>query len=111
MGSYPRRCGWCGSRIMTCPEVRGLFNALFTRNGLGLSKFAETGSKVAGTTEEFPYLYNPTAEQAIRARYQPNAASDYPMQKRNLLRTGTTKIFARRIQQSRCLAQRHHIFT
>ena len=54
------------------PEVRQLFNALFTNNGLAIAKFAEDWSK-AGREQQKNLLHYiiQLLEQAIRVRYRP----------------------------------------
>jgi DNA polymerase-3 subunit delta' len=54
------------------PEVRGLFNSLFTNNGANLSKFAEDWAK-AGREQQKNFLNYviQLLEQAIRYRYRP----------------------------------------
>jgi len=61
------------------PEVRQLFNALFTNNGLAIAKFAEEWSK-AGREQQKNFLNYviQLVEQAVRARYRPDAASTLP---------------------------------
>lgn len=58
------------------PEVRQLFNALFTNNGVGISKFAEDWSK-AGREQQKNFLHYviQLLEQAVRFRYRPDAAT------------------------------------
>jgi DNA polymerase-3 subunit delta' len=55
------------------PEVRNLFNLLFTNNGVGISKFAEEWSK-AGREQQKNLLHYviQLMEHTIRARYAPN---------------------------------------
>ena len=54
------------------PEVRNLFNNLFTNNGVGISKFADEWSK-AGREQQKNFLNYVVQliEQAIRVRYRP----------------------------------------
>jgi DNA polymerase-3 subunit delta' len=54
------------------PEVRNLFNHLFTNNGIGIAKFADDWSK-AGREQQKNFLTYiiQLLEQAIRARYRP----------------------------------------
>jgi len=61
------------------PEVRQLFNALFTNNGLAVAKYAEEWSK-AGREQQKNFLNYiiQLLEQAIRARYQPALAISLP---------------------------------
>ena len=61
------------------PEVRQLFNALFTNNGLGIAKFAEEWSK-AGREQQKNFLSYiiQLLEQAIRVRYNPAASTSLP---------------------------------
>ena len=56
------------------PEVRQLFNALFTNNGVGISKFAEDWSK-SGREQQKNFLHYiiQLLEQAMRFRYRPDA--------------------------------------
>lgn len=54
------------------PAVRDLFNALFTNNGLALTKFAEDWSKAGREPQKnFLHYIIQLLEQAIRARYTP----------------------------------------
>ncbi len=61
------------------PEVRQLFNSLFTNNGLGIAKFAEEWSK-AGREQQKNFLSYiiQLLEQAIRVRYSPGAGISLP---------------------------------
>ena len=61
------------------PEVRQLFNSIFTNNGLGLGKFAEEWSK-AGREQQKNFLHYiiQLLEQAIRVRYMPDAIHSLP---------------------------------
>jgi DNA polymerase-3 subunit delta' len=61
------------------PEVRQLFNSLFTNNGLGIAKFAEEWSK-AGREQQKNFLNYiiQLLEQAIRVRYRPEALISLP---------------------------------
>lgn len=61
------------------PEVRQLFNSLFTNNGLAIAKFAEDWSK-AGREQQKNLLHYiiQLIEQAIRVRYQPDANITLP---------------------------------
>lgn len=61
------------------PEVRQLFNALFTGNGPGISKFAEDWSK-AGREQQKNFLSYviQLLEQAIQARYRPGGGFGLP---------------------------------
>ena len=63
------------------PEVRQLFNALFTNNGLGIAKFAEEWSK-AGREQQKNFLNYiiQLLEQAIRIRYSPGTSTSLPEQ-------------------------------
>ncbi|GAA4460986.1 DNA polymerase III subunit delta' [Nemorincola caseinilytica] len=56
------------------PEVRQMFNILFTNNGAGVSKFVEDWSK-AGREQQKDLLHYiiQLLEHAIKARYAPNA--------------------------------------
>lgn len=56
------------------PEVRQLFNGLFTNNGIALAKFADDWSKSGREQQKnfLTYLIQ-LLEQAIRARYRPDA--------------------------------------
>lgn len=61
------------------PELRQLFNVIFTNNGLGITKFADTWSK-AGREQQKNFLHYviQLLEQAIRARYIPGGAIALP---------------------------------
>jgi DNA polymerase-3 subunit delta' len=61
------------------PEVRQLFNSLFTGNGLGIAKFAEDWSK-AGREQQKNFLSYiiQLLEQSIRSRYSPHAKIALP---------------------------------
>lgn len=61
------------------PEVRQLFNAVFTGNGLAIAKFAEDWSK-AGREQQKNFLAYviQLLEHAVRARYNPNVAISLP---------------------------------
>ena len=61
------------------PEVRQLFNALFTNNGLAIAKFAEDWSKTGREQQKnfLTYIIQ-LLEQAVRARYSPGAALSLP---------------------------------
>lgn len=61
------------------PEVRIWFNALFTRNGVAVAKFAEDWSK-AGREQQKNFLYYVVQllEQAIRMRYMPQQQAALP---------------------------------
>jgi DNA polymerase-3 subunit delta' len=61
------------------PEVRNLFNSLFTNNGLGLGKFAEEWSK-AGREQQKNFLHYliQLLEQAVRVRYRPDVLNSLP---------------------------------
>lgn len=56
------------------PEVKNLFNTLFTNNGVGISKFAEEWSK-SGREQQKNLLHYiiQLLEQAVRFRYRPQA--------------------------------------
>ncbi len=61
------------------PEVRQLFNALFTNNGLGIAKFAEDWSKAGREQQKnlLQYIIQ-LLEQAIRVRYRPDTDTMLP---------------------------------
>ncbi len=61
------------------PEVRQLFNSLFTNNGVGISKFADEWSK-SGREQQKNFLHYiiQLLEQAIRVRYRPEAPVSLP---------------------------------
>lgn len=61
------------------PEVRQLFNAIFTNNGIAISKFAEEWSK-AGRERQKNFLTYviQLLEQSIKARYNPAIGSALP---------------------------------
>ena len=61
------------------PGVKDLFNALFTNNGLGITKFAEEWSKTGREQQKnFLHYIIQLLEQAIRARYTPNIPLTLP---------------------------------
>lgn len=61
------------------PEVRQLFNIVFTNNGLAITKFAEEWSK-SGREQQKNFLHYviQLLEQAIRARFVPGGAIALP---------------------------------
>ncbi len=61
------------------PQVRGLFNAVFTGNGISISKFADEWSK-AGREQQKNFLSYviQLLEQTIRARYSPKSPLSLP---------------------------------
>jgi DNA polymerase-3 subunit delta' len=61
------------------PEVRQLFNALFTNNGLAIARFAEDWSK-AGREQQKNFLRYivQLLEQAIQVRYKPAGSVSLP---------------------------------
>jgi DNA polymerase-3 subunit delta' len=61
------------------PEVRQLFNSLFTNNGIGISKFTDEWSK-AGREQQKNLLHYiiQLVEQTIRFRYNPQAPVALP---------------------------------
>jgi DNA polymerase-3 subunit delta' len=61
------------------PEVRQLFNSIFTKNGLGIAKFAEDWSKAGREQQKnfLSYLIQ-LLEQAIRVRYSPGIVLSLP---------------------------------
>ncbi|MCB0697808.1 MAG: hypothetical protein KDC07_10610 [Chitinophagaceae bacterium] len=61
------------------PEVRNWFNALFTNNGVAITKFAEQWSK-AGREQQKNFLHYiiQLLEQAIRVRYLPGQPPALP---------------------------------
>lgn len=68
------------------PEVRRWFNALFTNNGVVITKFAEDWSK-SGREQQKNFLqYNiQLIEQAIRVRYLPQHAEGLPEAERDFV--------------------------
>ena len=60
-------------------DVKNLFNALFTKNGIGIARFADDWSK-AGREQQKNFLTYviQLLEQAIRARYRPDAPVQLP---------------------------------
>lgn len=68
------------------PEVRKWFNALFTNNGVAITKFAEDWSK-SGREQQKNFLqYNiQLIEQAIRVRYLPQHAQALPEAERDFV--------------------------
>lgn len=62
------------------PEVRSWFNALFTNNGLAITKFADQWSK-AGREQQKNFLHYivQLLEQAIRTRYLPQHPPALPL--------------------------------
>ena len=76
------------------PEVRTLFNMLFTNNGIGIAKFAEDWSKAGREQQKNLLHYIITLlEQAIRVRYQPNAPLSLPEAEAQFVqKLATTKI-------------------
>ncbi len=77
------------------PGVKDLFNALFTGNGIMIMKFAEEWSK-AGREQQKNFLHYiiQLIEQAIRARYTPEAPLSLPLMEaqfvKKLASTGVT---------------------
>jgi DNA polymerase-3 subunit delta' len=63
------------------PDVRNWFNALFTNNGLAISKFAEDWSK-AGREQQKNFLHYiiQLLEQTIRLRYLPQHPAQLPQE-------------------------------
>ncbi|MCD6013616.1 MAG: hypothetical protein K0Q79_3478 [Flavipsychrobacter sp.] len=61
------------------PEVKQLFNTLFTNNGIAIAKFADEWSK-AGREQQKNFLNYviQLLEQAIKARYMPESALSLP---------------------------------
>ena len=61
------------------PEVRGLFNALFTNNGIAITKWVDEWSKAGREQQKniLQYIIQ-LLEQAIRVRYNPQAATSLP---------------------------------
>ncbi len=61
------------------PEVKQLFNTLFTNNGLAIAKFADEWSK-AGREQQKNFLNYviQLLEQALKARYMPGAETSLP---------------------------------
>ncbi len=60
-------------------DVRNLFNALFTKNGLGIAKFADDWAK-SGREQQKNFLTYviQLLELAIRARYRPESSTGLP---------------------------------
>lgn len=76
------------------PEVRQLFNVLFTNNGLGIAKFAEDWSK-SGREQQKNLLHYiiQLLEQTIRVRYRPDAPIALPEAEAQFVqKLATTKI-------------------
>jgi DNA polymerase III subunit delta' len=61
------------------PEVRQLFNVLFTNNGVGISKFAEEWSKVGREQQKnlLHYVIQ-LMEHTIKAKYSPHSPIPLP---------------------------------
>ncbi|MES2704645.1 MAG: hypothetical protein V4649_18540 [Bacteroidota bacterium] len=61
------------------PEVRNLFNSIFTSNGVGISKFVDEWSK-AGREQQKNLLHYviQLLEHAVRVRYRPQAIGSLP---------------------------------
>lgn len=60
-------------------DVRGLFNSLFTNNGIALSKWADDYSKTGREQQKnFLQYIIQLLEQAIRVRYRPQAGEGLP---------------------------------
>jgi DNA polymerase-3 subunit delta' len=78
------------------PGVRDLFNHVFTGNGIGITKFAEEWSK-AGREQQKNFLNYiiQLLEQAIRARYAPDAPLSLPQAEADFVRrlAGTKTTF------------------
>lgn len=75
-------------------EVRSLFNSLFTRNGIGIAKFAEDWSK-SGREQQKNFLTYviQLLEQAIRVRYRPTGDIALPEAEAKFVQTlANTKI-------------------
>lgn len=61
------------------PDVRQLFNIIFTNNGLSIAKFAEDWSKTGREQQKnFLHYVIQLLEQAIRARYMPEGSVNLP---------------------------------
>jgi len=76
------------------PAMRDLFNHVFTGNGIGISKFADEWSK-AGREQQKNFLNYiiQLLEQALRARYAPDAPITLPQQEAEFVRKlGQTRI-------------------
>jgi DNA polymerase-3 subunit delta' len=69
------------------PEVRRLFNALFTNNGIEISKFADDWSKKGREQEKnFLQYVIQLLEQTIRARYLPQIPPALPQEEQQFVR-------------------------
>ncbi|HTM66604.1 MAG TPA: DNA polymerase III subunit [Flavipsychrobacter sp.] len=69
------------------PEVRRLFNALFTNNGMEISKFADDWSKKGREQEKnFLQYVIQLLEQTIRARYLPQVPPALPEEEQQFVR-------------------------
>ena len=69
------------------PEVKNLFNYLFTNKGLAIAKFAEEWSK-AGREQQKNFLHYviQLLEQAIRVRYMPQSTPALPEEETDFVR-------------------------
>ncbi len=69
------------------PEVRQLFNVLFTNNGLGIAKFADDWSK-AGREQQKNFLSYviQLLEISLKLRYRPDAAASLPGEEAQFVR-------------------------
>ncbi|MBC7555245.1 MAG: hypothetical protein H7257_14845, partial [Taibaiella sp.] len=78
------------------PAVRDLFNHIFTKNGVGITKFAEEWAK-AGREQQKNLLHYiiQLMEQAIRARYSPTMPLSLPEPEAKFVRSlaGTKTTF------------------
>lgn len=62
------------------PEVRLLFNNLFTSNGIGIARFAEDWSKTGREQQKnFLQYIIQLLEQAVRVRYRPDVQQSLPV--------------------------------
>ncbi len=61
------------------PDVRNLFNSIFTKDGLGIGRFADEWSK-AGREQQKNFLHYiiQLLEQAVRVRYRPDVVKELP---------------------------------
>ncbi len=61
------------------PEVRNLFNYIFTNDGLGIGRFADEWSK-AGREQQKNFLHYiiQLLEQVVRIRYRPEVVNELP---------------------------------
>ena len=75
------------------PSVKELFNHIFTKNGVGITKFAEEWSK-AGREQQKNYLHYiiQLLEQCIRAIYTPDVQLSLPNAEADFVRKLATRV-------------------